>query len=71
MLNYYAPGAIVRRNVFASDTSYAYRYPADNFFPTVAAFMANFLNPAIGDYRLVSGSTYIAAGTDGTNLGKR
>jgi hypothetical protein len=70
-INYYAPGAVVRRNVIAKDSSPASRYPADNFFPTVAAFMANFQDPANGDYRLVGGSPYLGAGTDGRDLGCR
>jgi hypothetical protein len=70
-LNYYAPGHVVRRNVMASNTSVAYRYPTDNFFPTVAVFMASFMNPSLGDYRLVPGSPYIGAGTDGTDVGRR
>jgi hypothetical protein len=68
-INYYAPGAIVTKNVFAIDKSVASRYPAGNLFPTVAAFMATFVNPAAEDYRLVTGSPYIGIGTDGANLG--
>ena len=70
-LAYYAPGAIVRRNVIASNTSIASRYPADNFFPTVSAFMAIFVNPSVGNYDLLSGCPYIGAATDGSNLGQR
>jgi hypothetical protein len=70
-LAYYAPGAIVRRNVIASNSSIASRYPTDNFFPTIANFMAIFVNPSTGDYRLLSGCPYIGAATDGTNLGER
>jgi hypothetical protein len=70
-LAYYAPGAIVRRNVIASNSSIANRYPLDNFFPTVANFMAIFVNPSMGDYRLLSGCTYIGAATDGSDLGQR
>jgi hypothetical protein len=70
-LTYYTAGAVVRRNVFATDRSLASRYPPDNFFPTVAAFLANFVNPPVKDYTLVPGSPYIGAGTDGTNLGAR
>jgi hypothetical protein len=70
-LNHYAPGAIVRRNVLATNNSIASRYPADNFFPSVATFMATFVNPSAADYRLVSGSPYIGAGTDGTDIGRR
>ena len=68
-LNFYAPGAIVRRNVMASDKSVAWRYPPDNQFPTVAVFMTNFVNPSIHDYRLVTSSTYLSAGLDGRDLG--
>ena len=31
-------------------------YPAGNAFPTVAALMTQFENPAADDYRLISGS---------------
>ena len=68
-LNYYAPGSIVTRNVFATDTSHASRYPAGNFFPTLAAFTAGFVNAAQRDYRLVPASPYINAGTDGADIG--
>lgn len=68
-LTYYAPGAVVRRNVLATDQSFASRYPPDNFFPTVANFTAGFLNPAARDYRLVTSSPYIDAGTDGLDIG--
>lgn len=68
-LGYYAPGAVVQRNVFAADSSLASRYPPDNVFPSVAAFTAGFLNPAMFDYRLVAGSPYRNAGTDGLDLG--
>jgi hypothetical protein len=68
-LTYYTPGAIVQRNVFATDTSMASRYPPDNFFPTLAAFTAGFVNPSVRDYHLVSASPYIGAGTDGEDIG--
>jgi hypothetical protein len=29
------------------------------------------MNPSLGDYRLVPGSPYIGAGTDGTDVGRR
>jgi hypothetical protein len=70
-LNYYAPGAIVRRNAMASNSSIASRYPADNYFPNVATFMASFVNPSAGEYTLLSGCVYIGAATDGTDLGRR
>ena len=68
-LAYYAPGYVVRRNVLASDQAVASRYPPDNFFPTVANFTAGFVDPATRDYRLVSSSPYVGAGTDGKDIG--
>jgi hypothetical protein len=68
-LSYYTPGAVVRRNVLATDNSVASRYPPDNFFPTLAAFNAGFVDPAERDYRLVATSPYIDAGTDGRDIG--
>jgi hypothetical protein len=68
-LAYYAPGAVVQRNVMASDKAVASRYPVDNQFPTVAAFLASFQNAAALDYRLAAGSPFIGVGTDGQNLG--
>jgi hypothetical protein len=68
-LTYYTPGAVVTRNVFATDTSQASRYPAGNFFPTVAAFYAGFVNAAQRDYHLVPASPYVGAGSDGADIG--
>jgi hypothetical protein len=68
-LAYYAPTAVVLGNVLASDTSVASRYPAGNQFPTVASFLASFVNPSAYDYRLRPTSPYLAAGTDGQDLG--
>jgi hypothetical protein len=68
-LAYYAPGYVVRRNVLATDKSVASRYPPDNFFPTLASFTAGFVDPENRDYRLVSSSPYIDAGTDGKDIG--
>ena len=68
-LNFYAPDALVRRNVMASDKSVAWRYPSDNQFPSTAVFLTNFLNPSVHDYRLVTSSGYLASGLDGLDLG--
>jgi hypothetical protein len=68
-LNFYAPGAVVMNNVMASDTPVSSRYPASNFFPTVAAFLAGFQNAAANNYRLLPTSPYIRAGTDGRDIG--
>jgi hypothetical protein len=68
-LQYYAPGYVVRRNVLASDTSVASRYPPDNFFPTLAVFTAGFVDPATRNYELVAASPFVGAGTDGADIG--
>jgi len=66
-INYYTTGSIIRRNVLAGGL--ASRYPVDNFFPTVAVFLAGFVNAPGDDYRLLSSSPYLGAGTDGLDLG--
>jgi hypothetical protein len=66
-INYYAPGAIIRRNVVAGGS--ASRYPPDNFFPATSSFLPSFLNPSLLDFRLVPGSAYKGAGTDGLDVG--
>jgi hypothetical protein len=68
-LSYYAPGAAVQRNVMASNSSVASRYPPDNQFPSVAQFNATFQNAAGLDFRLAAGSPYIGAGLDGRDIG--
>ena len=68
-LAYYAPGAIVQRNAMATNNAVSSRYPGDNQFPTVAAFMTAFRDVSVHDYRLVPGSSYINAGLDGRDLG--
>ena len=66
-INAYLPGGVVTRNVLAGGT--ASRYPAGNFFPTMSAWQAGFVNYAAGDYHLNATSPYRNAGTDGTDLG--
>ena len=66
---YYAPGAVINRNVIASDTQVVSRYPADNFFPSLGDFTATFRNSAVEDYRLAATSPYLRAGLDGRDLG--
>jgi hypothetical protein len=68
-LTYYAPGALVLGNVFATDTSYASRYPTGNQFPRLDSFMAAFVNPAAYDYRMRPDSPYLLAGIDSRDLG--
>jgi hypothetical protein len=66
-LSAYFPGAIVRRNAFGGGP--AALYPADNLFPDMATFSAQFVSPGAEDFRLVTGSIFRNAGTDGRNLG--
>ena len=61
-INAYLPGAIVNGNVLAGGT--ASRYPTGNFFPTVAAWRAEFVDYAQGDYHLVPQSPYTGRGAD-------
>ena len=63
----YFPDGVVRRNAFGGGPMGL--YPADNFFPSLSAFYAQFADPAARDYRLVSGSSFLGAATDGRNLG--
>jgi regulation of enolase protein 1 (concanavalin A-like superfamily) len=66
-LDRFYPGWVFLANVLAGGT--ASWYPPGNFFPTVAQFDASFVNKAAGDYRLVSGSAFRNAGTDGKDIG--
>jgi hypothetical protein len=66
-INAYLPGSLIVANVLAGGS--ASKYPAGNFFPTVAAWDASFVNYAAGDYHLLASSPYKNAGTDGADLG--
>src|SRR6185295_1480834 len=61
-INAYMPDSVVNGNVLAGGN--ASKYPAGNFFPTVAAWQAEFVNYAGGDYHLVPGSPYSGRGAD-------
>jgi hypothetical protein len=66
-INAYLPGGVVVANVLAGGS--ASKYPVGNFFPTVLAWDASFVNYAAGDYHLLASSPYKNAGTDGVDLG--
>ncbi len=66
-IGYYFPAAIVQRNVFAGGK--ASNYPGDNLFPSTASFETHFANYSAGDYRLLPGTDWAQAGTDGLDLG--
>jgi hypothetical protein len=63
----YFPDGTIAGNVLAGGP--ASRYPAGNFFPSVAQFMADFADPVKADYRLNSRSAYHNAASDSTDLG--
>lgn len=63
----YAPDAVVARNTIGGAS--ASRYPANNLYPTIAQWLADFVGASGGDYRLVSGSESTGAATDGTDIG--
>lgn len=65
---YFAADGVITKNVLAGGVAKNYTIP-DNLFPTIAAHMAQFVDPAKGNYALVSGSSYKGAGTDGRDLG--
>jgi hypothetical protein len=56
----------VLRNAIAGADS---RYPAGNDYPTLAQWLADFVNRAGADYRLVATSPSKFAGTDGKDIG--
>jgi len=63
----YFPDANFRRNAFGGGP--ASSYPADNFFPDLGTFRAQFVNPDAADFRLVEGSILRGRGTDGKDVG--
>jgi len=64
---YYFPDGVITRNVLAGGS--ASMYPAGNLFPSLALFMAHFVDYAGGYYALVPGTDWAGAGTDGLDLG--
>jgi hypothetical protein len=66
-INAYLLGEEIRRNAIAGANPS--RYPPDNFFPSVPELLAEFVDPARGDYRLRPDSRYRRAATSGTALG--
>jgi hypothetical protein len=63
----YFPGAVFKGNVLAGGP--ASSYPAGNFFPPSADFLAQFVSPSTGNWQLASASTYNNRATDGTDVG--
>jgi hypothetical protein len=63
----YFPNAIVRRNAIGGANPSL--YPPDNFYPDMVTFNAQFMDVDANDFRLIAGSIFNGAGTDGRNLG--
>jgi hypothetical protein len=61
------PGARISGNVIAGGNGSV--YPPGNRFPSVDEFRRQFVNFSGGDFRLVSDSDWIGAGSDGRDLG--
>jgi hypothetical protein len=66
-LTEYAPGSYVAGNAIGGAT--ATLYPGGNMFPSLSQWMADFVNRAGGDYRLVSTSASRGTALDGTDIG--
>lgn len=66
-LSAYFSGLVFERNVLAGGS--ASLYPAGNYFPSEAEFMAAFVNAAGDDYSLASGTPFRTYATDGGPLG--
>jgi hypothetical protein len=63
----YFTNLVFDRNVLAGGP--ANLYPAGNYFPTEAEFLASFVNVAAGDYSLITGTAFRTSATDGGPLG--
>ncbi len=63
----FLPGATIARNVIAGAA--AANYPGGNSFPSTGQFETQFVSFAGGDYRLIAGSPWRGAATDGQDLG--
>jgi hypothetical protein len=63
----YFTNAVITNNVMAGGA--ANRYPAGNFFPSLAILTADFTDGDRSDYRLVARSRFRRAATDGGDVG--
>jgi Carbohydrate binding module (family 6)/Right handed beta helix region len=63
----YAPDAYVAGNTIGGAT--AQLYPAGNLFPTLAQWLAGFVDESGADYRLNSAATWHGSALDGTDPG--
>ena len=63
----FLPGIVFENNVLAGGPPS--QYPAGNFFPPVAEFEAQFIDPSRENFSLVPGSSFSTAGSSGVALG--
>jgi hypothetical protein len=63
----FLPASLITHNAIADGE--AGKYPGGNVFPTSDQFRAQFMSYTGSDYRLVPGSNWRGAGTDGGDLG--
>jgi hypothetical protein len=68
-IEYFFPGSVITRNVFAGMPDDPNAYPAGNEYPSIPAFEAHFTDYAGGDYSLRPDTDWANAGTDGKDLG--
>ena len=66
-LSVYFANLLFDRNVLAGGSPS--RYPAGNYFPSVAELMASFADPAADDYSLLPGVSFATSGSTGGALG--
>ena len=67
VFNALTPNAVVLRNAIAGADPKA--YPTGNDYPSLATWLADFVDRAAADYRLTSTSLSNNAATDGTDIG--
>jgi hypothetical protein len=67
VFNAFTPNAVVLRNAIAGADPKA--YPTGNDYPSLATWLADFVDRASADYQLKATSLSKNAGVDGTNIG--
>jgi hypothetical protein len=67
VFNAFTPNGVVLRNAIGGADPK--QYPVGNDYPSLATWLADFVNPAAADYRLKSTSLSKNAGLDGTDIG--
>jgi hypothetical protein len=63
----FLPGGVFEHNVLAGGP--VSRYPASNYFPSVAEFESQFVDPQNENFALVAGSRFVNASSSGAAIG--